>query len=161
MYKKMFLNSLIGMCVVVFLLHLILVLKSLEAGRIIMVLDNRLNWTDFNTYLYEFFAASWTGLMIPFAFTLLGNSKKHEVVSMIINFILLFTVYFLWTSFVYGLSLSPLSILILLGSFILLDYWIVYAVQYIFLKKQVASLNSKLHQMNSNNSAFMREQEFH
>ena len=136
------------MCVAVFLLHLILILKSLEAGEIIMVLDNRLKWTDFNTYLYEFFTACWTGIMIPFAFTLLGNSKKNEVVGMFINFILLFTVYFLWTSFIYGLSLSPLSIIILLGSFVLLDFWIVYAVQFIFLKRQVDSLNSKLIQMN-------------
>lgn len=148
MYKRLIKNSFIGMCVVVFLLHLILILKSLETGEIIMVLDNRLKWTDFNTYLYEFFTACWTGIMIPFAFTLLGNSKKNEVVGMFINFILLFTVYFLWTSFIYGLSLSPLSIIILLGSFVLLDFWIVYAVQFIFLKRQVDSLNSKLIQMN-------------
>ncbi len=148
MYKRLIKNSFVGMCVVVFLLHLILILKSLEAGEIIMVLDNRLKWTDFNTYLYEFFTACWTGLMIPFAFTLLGNSKKNEVAGMFINFILLFTVYFLWTSFIYGLSLSPLSIIILLGSFVLLDFWIVYAVQFIFLKRQVDSLNSKLIQMN-------------
>ena len=148
MYKRLIKNSFIGMCVAVFLLHLILILKSLEAGEIIMVLDNRLKWTDFNTYLYEFFTACWTGIMIPFAFTLLGNSKKNEVVGMFINFILLFTVYFLWTSFIYGLSLSPLSIIILLGSFVLLDFWIVYAVQFIFLKRQVDSLNSKLIQMN-------------
>ena len=151
MYKRLIKNSFIGMCVAVFLLHLILILKSLEAGEIIMVLDNRLKWTDFNTYLYEFFTACWTGIMIPFAFTLLGNSKKNEVVGMFINFILLFTVYFLWTSFIYGLSLSPLSIIILLGSFLLLDFWIVYAVQFIFLKRQVDTLNSKLIQMNQIN----------
>jgi len=151
MYKRLIKNSFVGMCVVVFLLHLILILKSLEAGEIIMVLDNRLKWTDFNTYLYEFFTACWTGLMIPFAFTLLGNSKNHEVVGMFINFILLFTVYFLWTSFVYGLSLSLFSIIILLGSFMLLDFWIVYAIQFIFLKRQVDALNSKLNQMSQFN----------
>ena len=159
MHKKMLLNSFVGMCVVVFLLHLILVLKSLDAGQITMVLDNKLKWTDFNTYLYEFFTACWTGLMIPFAFSLLGNTKRHEAVGVVINFILLFTVYFLWTSFIFGLSFSPLSIGLLLGSFVLLDFWIIYAVEYMFLQKKVASVNIKLNQLNTSHSAFMREQE--
>lgn len=159
MYKKMLLNSFVGMCVVVFLLHIILVLKSIDAGQITMVLENKLKWSDFNTYLYEFFTACWTGLMIPFAFSFLGNSKKNEAVGMVINFILLFTVYFLWTSFIFGLSLSPLSIALLLGSFVLLDFWIIYAVEYMFMQKKVDLVNTKLNQLNTSHSAFMREQE--
>ena len=133
-----------GMCISVFMLHLIVLIMSLHAGRLIPILPNALHWPPLESYTYQFLAACWTGFITPLAFGLLGDTRFKEHISIIINFILMFTVYFIWSSFFGGLSLSLLSIVILFFMFIIVDYWCIYLVQYLVLRHTVTSVNKSL-----------------
>jgi len=155
MNSKSLLNGLKGMCISVFILHLILLLRSLNSGTLMMIIPNALDWSSLNTYLYQFVAAAWTGFITPVAFDFLGDSKYKEHTTIFINFILMFTVYFIWISYINGLSLSLLSFAVLFVTFLIMDYWVVYLLQYFVLRHKIASLNNSLSNMEQ--SAFLRE----
>lgn len=155
MNLKILHNGLKGMFFSVFILHFVLLLKSLSSDTLIMVIPNQLGWTMLNTYLYQFIAAAWTGFITPIAFSLLDDSKFKEHINIFINFILMYTVYFLWISYINGLSLSPLSFAVLFVTFLIMDYWVVYVLQYFVLKHKISSVNNKLSMLEK--SSFLRE----
>ena len=155
MNLKILYSGLKGMFFSVFILHFVLLLKSLSSDALIMVIPNQLGWTLLNTYLYQFIAAAWTGFITPIAFSLLDDSKFKEHINIFINFLLMYTVYFLWISYINGLSLSPLSFGVLFVTFLIMDYWVVYVLQYFVLKHKISSVNNKLSMLE--NSSFLRE----
>ncbi|OJV65153.1 MAG: hypothetical protein BGO41_00915 [Clostridiales bacterium 38-18] len=160
-------HSLNGIMISVFLLHIIIILNSLDKGVLVPLLSNKLPLSELGIYLVQFAAACWTGFIIPLCAPLASDEAPRYHLRVGINSVLVFTVYYLWCIIYFGIFTSPLSVIGLFVIFLCCDYWIIYGLQYISLKQNVHALNLEIESIerdkadfNQIESAFMRREDY-
>lgn len=160
-------HSLGGITISVFLLHIIIILNSLDKGVLVPILSNKLPLSELGIYLVQFAVACWTGFIIPLCAPLASDEAPRYHLRIAINSVLIFTVYYLWCIIYFGIFTSPLSVIGLFVIFLCCDYWIIYGLQYISLKQNVNELNFEIENLEFSNetseqmeSAFMRREDY-
>jgi len=152
--KHLILKSMISMFISIFILHVILIIQSIDQDSLSMVIKNKLEWSELSIYLYQFAIVSWTGFVLPICIYLLEDTQTYYHLKVAINVILTFSVYFLWITFSSGMPNSIWGVLAIFAIFILADYWFLYGLQYIAMKRKVDGLNLKIDDING---TFLRE----
>ena len=160
-------HSLNGILISVFLLHIIIILNSLDKGILVPILSNKLPLSELGIYLVQFAVACWTGFIIPLCAPLASDEAPRYHLRVGINSVLVFTVYYLWCIIYFGIFTSPLSVIGLFVIFLCCDYWIIYGLQYISLKRNVDELNFEIENLEFSNetidqmeNAFMRREDY-
>lgn len=139
-------KSALGMLISVFILHGLLILLSIDRGELTVLLSRKIAGSELQLYIYQFLIACWTGAILPLCIPLIKEEVPYYYVRVALNMILSFTVYFSWLTFIFGYS-SKANIgihIVLFVVFIFTDYWVMYGVQFIALKRKVAELNVKI-----------------
>ena len=85
--------------------------------------------------------------MIPIAINLLKEEGKTFHVRVALNMLLVFSIYLVWFTFLYGFPESIISLVILFIVFGVTEYWIVYGIQFIALKRNVDQVNKRIDSM--------------
>ena len=142
------------MFISVFILHFVLIIQSLDQHALNLVLENRFRWSELTVYIYQFVITCWTGFIIPICIELLDDASSKVNLKLFINVLLTFSIYFLWITFNTGMPTSPWAILGLFVFFLFADYWLLYGLQYVAMKRKVDLMNLKI---KSQESAFIRE----
>lgn len=152
--KKILKKSLMGMFISVFILHVILIIQSLDQQSLNLVLNNRFKWSELTIYLYQFAITCWTGFMIPICFELFDDHGSKLHLKLFANVLVTFSIYFSWITFNMGLPTSPWGILAIFVIFLVADYWVLYGLQYVAMKRKVDLMNLKI---KSQDGTFIRE----
>ena len=141
---RLFKNSILGALISVFILNVLLILLSKDHGTLTLTLDSSLKGSDVSKYIYQFLAACWTGAVIPIAINLLKEEGKTFHFRVALNMLLIFSIYLVWFTFLYGFPESIFSLVILFIVFGVTEYWIVYGIQFIALKRNVDQVNRRI-----------------
>ena len=147
-------RSILGMLLCVFLLHILLILISMDKGALTLTMKSELKGSDLFKYVFQFLAACWTGFAIPIGIQLLKDDGKHFHLRVVINMALFFSIYLTWFSFLFGVPNSLFSFLLLFILFAVCEYWMVYGLQYLALKRNVDAVNK---QIDSIENGFLRQ----
>lgn len=154
MNVQLFKKSIIGMLVSVFILHVFLILFSKDQGVLSLTMKNSLVGSELYQYIFQFIAASWTGIAIPIGIHLLKEEGGHFHLRVVANMVLFFSIYLIWFSFMFGVPESLFSFLLLFLLFAVCEYWMVYGLQYLALKRNVDAVNK---QIDSIENGFLRQ----
>jgi hypothetical protein len=139
-------KSVIGMLISIFILHGLLIVLSLDRGELTVLLSKKILGSELQLYIYQFLIACWTGAILPLCMPLIKEEVAHYYARIALNMFLSFTVYFSWLTFIFGYS-SKANIgihIVLFLIFIFTDYWVMYGLQFIALKRKVEELNIKI-----------------
>ncbi|MDH8679858.1 DUF3021 family protein [Fusibacter bizertensis] len=154
--KGTFRKSVFGIFISFFLLHVMLILASLSNGELSLIIANNLGWSELRTYIFQVFITIWTGAMIPISLAYLDDDTPMYHARVFINFILTFSIYVLWITFVFGAPKSLVGYVILFVLYALCDYWLIYGLSYIGLNKKVKQLNRKIDNIENMENTFLR-----
>ncbi len=152
-------KSALGMLISVFILHGLLILLSIDRGELTVLLSKKNPGSELQLYIYQFLIACWTGAILPLCIPLIKEEVAHYYGRIALNMILSFTVYLSWLTFIFGYSTKAnIGIhIVLFIVFIFTDYWVMYGVQFIALKRKVTELNVKIDNLEG---SFLRDEGF-